>query len=173
MIDFILALECCGSKIDFKQTVSASGFRRFSSGGGFFVNYTLPEGIDLIPPSRIIDLRRTESPTFDGDKFVTFEWSAPGNDFIHGKAYQYLMHCVSSSGEELEFDHDILPEPKNYGAKQSVVIKVPTTNTVWFYSIYAIDEVIRHLTSIWLFVAFFSFSNDTALKFGIKVWWSV
>ena len=48
--DSLIGPKCCGSKIEFKQTLPCPRFRRFASGSGFYVNYTLSKDVDMIPP---------------------------------------------------------------------------------------------------------------------------
>ena len=39
---FILGPRCCGSRLDVKQMVASPEFRRFGSGGSFFVEIEIP-----------------------------------------------------------------------------------------------------------------------------------
>jgi hypothetical protein len=82
---FILGPRCCGSRLDVKQMITSPEFRRFGSGGSFFVNYTISTDIDVIPPSRIIDFRRNPKSSFDSNRFISFEWTAPGTVYIFGQ----------------------------------------------------------------------------------------
>ena len=141
--------KCCGSKIEYKRTQPCPKFRRFASGSSFYVNYTLSKDVDMIPPSRIIDLKRvltptfmTVTPTFDNGQFFTLEWSAPGNDYVYGKAYQYKIQCFQGkNSKEIDINQEDLPLPEVYGTKQSVVLRIPEKNVAYFYTIFAIDEV--------------------------------
>ena len=139
-----LGPRCCGSRLDVKQTIPSPRFRRFSSGGSFFVNYTVSRDVDMIPPNRIIDFRRVLQPSFDDrHQFVNFEWSAPGNDFVFGKAAEYRIECFGST-EEIAFDRKTMPkmpEPNVYGTRQTVTVKMPIVNQVVLCTIFAIDEV--------------------------------
>ena len=83
----------------------------------------------------------TVTPTFDNGHFFTLEWSAPGNDYIYGKAYQYKLKCFGESNEEIRVNQDDLPIPEVYGTKQSVVLKILQKNVAFFYAVYALDEV--------------------------------
>ena len=129
--------------------VASPMFRRFSSGGSFFVNYTISSDIDVIPPSRIIDFRRSsKSSGFDNNpKYVSFEWTAPGNDFVFGKATQYNIECFGSNTEEITFDKSQLPQPDVYGARQSVTVQIAIVNQVLLCTIFASDEVMFNLYS--------------------------
>ena len=87
-----------------KSTIPSPHFRRFASGSSFFVNYTLSKDVDTIPPSRIIDLRRSlPVSAFNNQRYISFAWTAPGNDFVYGKAARYVLECLGG-GENLSFD---------------------------------------------------------------------
>ena len=125
-----------------KQTIPSPAFQRFASGGSFYVNYTASQDIDMIPPSRIIDFRRSKSiSAFTDEHLITFEWTAPGNDFVFGKAIEYAIECYGSINEVI-FDSSILPTPDVYGTRQSVNVKIGIENEVLLCTIQAIDEVI-------------------------------
>ena len=68
---------CCGSTIGEVTSVPVSDLRREVAGGT--VNVILPPaGRDLLPPSRVTDLR-TEVDA--AKQTITFNWTAPGDDF--------------------------------------------------------------------------------------------
>jgi hypothetical protein len=137
---YISGAHCCGSKMDFIQTVPCPSFKRFTSGGSFFVNYTLPKTLDRIRPSRVIDFRRILTPTFDNLKMVSFEWTAPGNDITYGQAIKYEVHCFNGKLEYF-IDQGVLPPPKQYGDKQTLVLNAPVVNVPLFFTLSALDEV--------------------------------
>ena len=84
----------------------------------------------------------TVTPSFDNGQFFTLEWSAPGNDYVYGKAYQYKIQCFQGkNSEEIDINQEDLPLPEVYGTKQSVVLRIPEKNVAYFYTIFAIDEV--------------------------------
>ena len=171
--DALIGPKCCGSKIDFKTTAPCPKFRRFASGSSFYVSYNVSKDVDMIPPSRIIDLRRTITPTFmtvapsfDNGNYFTLEWSAPGNDFVYGKAYRYILQCFGKSSEEVHIDQNDLPTPEVYGTKQSVVLKIPELNKAFFYAIYAIDEAanaakVSNIVSVFAYKPLFITSTTT------------
>ncbi len=147
--DFFSGPHCCGSRLDVKQIVPSGIFRRFASGGSFFVNYTLSRDVDMIRPNRIIDFHQSSGSTFNDRSFVGFEWTAPGNDFVFGRATRYGMECfaagskeASNSQEEITFDENTLPQPDVYGTRQSVTVQIPIKNRVLLCTIHASDEVI-------------------------------
>ena len=146
---FISGPRCCGSRLDVKQMVASPEFRRFGSGGSFFVNYTISTDIDVIPPSRIIDFRRNSKSSFDSNRFISFEWTAPGNDFVFGKATEYNMECFGSM-EEIVFDKTELPQPDVYGTRQSASLQITIINQVLLCTIFAFDEVGMNTMAIWV-----------------------
>ena len=84
----------------------------------------------------------TVTPSFDNGQFFTLEWSAPGNDYVYGKAYQYKIQCFQGkNSKEIDINQEDLPLPEVYGTKQSVVLRIPEKNVAYFYTIFAIDEV--------------------------------
>ena len=95
----------------------------------------------MIPPSRIIDFRRILPSDNSRNQFAaTFEWSAPGNDFVYGKAAEYRLECFGST-DEMTFDRKTLPEPDVYGTRQTVTLQIPIINQVVLCTIFALDEV--------------------------------
>ena len=128
--------------MEIKQTVPSPRFQRYVSGGSFFVNYSTNANTDTIPPSRIIDFRQLLKTAFTDFRFVTFEWSAPGNDFTYGKVAFYRMQCLTSAQDEVPINQASLPDPGVYGARQSVTMEVPLTNQVLLFSIIGLDEVL-------------------------------
>ena len=94
----------------------------------------------MIAPSRIIDFRRSSFSSLKNEKLVSFEWTAPGNDFVFGKAARYMIQCFATT-EEMTFD-TILPQPDVYGTRQSVTVQIPITNQPVLCTIYAFDEVL-------------------------------
>ena len=47
--------RCCGSRLDVKQMVASPQFRRFCSGGSFFVNYTISPDVGKISTLFLFD----------------------------------------------------------------------------------------------------------------------
>ena len=91
----------------------------------------------------------TVTPSFDNGQFFTLEWSAPGNDYVYGKAYQYKIQCFQGkNSKEIDINQEDLPLPEVYGTKQSVVLRIPEKNTAYFYTIFAIDEVCTYYSYI-------------------------
>ncbi|KAM8789729.1 calcium-activated chloride channel regulator 1 isoform 1-T1 [Rhynchonycteris naso] len=62
-------------------------FSRTSSGGSFVAS-NVPNSIpDLFPPCKITDLKAR----LQGDQLINLTWTAPGDDFDHGRAYKYII----------------------------------------------------------------------------------
>ena len=146
-LDFI-GPRCCGSRVEIKGTIPSPRFQRYVSSGSFFVNYSSNANLDTIPPSRIIDFRQLLSSAFTDYKFVTFEWSAPGNDLVYGKAAFYRIQCLTAAQDQVPINQASLPDPGVYGSRQSMTMEVPLTNTILLFSILGIDEVNNILSII-------------------------
>ena len=145
--------------------VASPEFRRFGSGGSFFVNYTISTDIDVIPPSRIIDFRRNSKSSFDSNRFISFEWTAPGNDFVFGKATEYNIECFGSM-EEIVFDKSELPQPDVYGTRQSASLQITIINKVLLCTIFAFDEVSVNVNiTLWQYGLSSFQERDTKLDF--------
>lgn len=160
---FISGPRCCGSRLDVKQMVASPEFRRFGSGGSFFVNYTISTDIDVIPPSRIIDFRRNSKSSFDSNRFISFDWTAPGNDFVFGKATEYNIECFGSM-EEIVFDKTELPQPDVYGTRQSASLQITIINKVLLCTIFAFDEVSVSITLLRYWLSSFRGRDTELLK---------
>ncbi|XP_066232798.1 calcium-activated chloride channel regulator 1 [Saccopteryx leptura] len=62
-------------------------FSRTSSGGSFVAS-NVPNSIpDLFPPCKITDLKAR----LQGNELINLTWTAPGDDFDHGRAYKYII----------------------------------------------------------------------------------
>ncbi|XP_025860493.1 calcium-activated chloride channel regulator 1 [Vulpes vulpes] len=63
-------------------------FSRTSSGGSFVASgVPLAPIPDLFPPCQITDLQAK----IHGDKFINLTWTAPGDDYDHGRAHKYII----------------------------------------------------------------------------------
>ncbi len=89
-----------------------------------------------------LDLRRSLAPAFDDKRLVTLEWTAPGDDFYHGRATRYEIQCFGDSDEFL-VDQSVLPEPSLSGEREMTVLKIPRANELLYITLVAIDEVMQ------------------------------
>ncbi|KAL3222904.1 hypothetical protein MRX96_049910, partial [Rhipicephalus microplus] len=80
--------SCCGSRVPDSYSQKTSRFTRINHYGSFFVTVPKPER-DVLPPSRITDLRVVS--TDNRRMAVTFNWTAPGDDFDEGQASRYEL----------------------------------------------------------------------------------
>ncbi|XP_077761425.1 calcium-activated chloride channel regulator 1 [Canis aureus] len=63
-------------------------FSRTSSGGSFVASgVPLAPIPDLFPPCQITDLQAK----IHGDNFINLTWTAPGDDYDHGRAHKYII----------------------------------------------------------------------------------
>ncbi len=46
--------NCCGSRVNHAQKVPCPKFKRFATGGSFYVDYRVSSNNDIAPPARII-----------------------------------------------------------------------------------------------------------------------
>ena len=151
-----LGTRCCGSKMPFSFTVPTTPFSRHTLAGAFFVQegsqFYLRQGSphrnDVYPPSRITDFALLSYLDTD-ELYVTLAWTAPGNDYDHGRAFRYEIRCYTNRAalrEENFTDTGILvhtslvPVPEEYGTEQRSTVGIPWPNEVFYYAIVAIDE---------------------------------
>ncbi|KAM6219952.1 calcium-activated chloride channel regulator 1 [Rhynchocyon petersi] len=68
-------------------------FSRTSSGGSFVAsNVPVAPIADLFPPCQITDLEAK----LHGNKFINLSWTAPGDDYDHGRAHKYIIRVSTS-----------------------------------------------------------------------------
>ncbi|XP_004679591.1 PREDICTED: calcium-activated chloride channel regulator 1 [Condylura cristata] len=123
-------------------------FSRTSSGGSFVAtNVPMAPIPDVFPPCQITDLKAQIS----GESLINLTWTAPGDDYDHGKAYKYIIR-ISTDILELrdKFNDsvqvntsDLIPKEAN---SQEVFVFKPENiifenGTDLFIAIQAIDDV--------------------------------
>ncbi|XP_050016161.1 calcium-activated chloride channel regulator 1 [Alexandromys fortis] len=68
-------------------------FTRTSSGGSFMASNVPSAPIpDLFPPCRVTDL----TASIQGHKLVNLTWTAPGDDYDHGRASKYIIRISTN-----------------------------------------------------------------------------
>lgn len=88
--------NCCGSRVEFVETLPTSPFHRQTVGTGFYIKQGISPRTDIAAPSRILDFR--VSRIINDSLYVELEWSAPGGDFDKGKGTAVqLLHGRSHS----------------------------------------------------------------------------
>ncbi|XP_077990634.1 calcium-activated chloride channel regulator 1-like [Glandiceps talaboti] len=137
--------------------VPLGDFLRSSSGGSFQVDENVeipPEGTDLIPPSRIVDLG---SPASDyNQQSITLRWTAVGDDLDQGTANHYDLRYSLSFDDVLDnFDklnaiiiteknlvRGNLTAPLSAGSIETFIVSLPTKGTgmAYFFAVRAVDE---------------------------------
>lgn len=147
------SFHCCGSKLPDYYTIPTSPFERVFSGQSFSLSKTAilrnftTQKTDVFPPNRITDLK--VKSYLNSSLNVILEWTAPGDDYNIGTAFDYEMKCYTSPGllmdnflnsALIEVHKSQLPRPKEAGSKQSVAVTLPWTNEVFYYAITSIDE---------------------------------
>ena len=75
--------DCCGSRVNFGDTIPASSFMQQAAGPTFYVKQGLSGRRDVAPPSRVIDFH--VSSIVNESLYVELQWSAPGDNYDQGK----------------------------------------------------------------------------------------
>ncbi|XP_030885313.1 calcium-activated chloride channel regulator 1 [Leptonychotes weddellii] len=122
-------------------------FSRTSSGGSFVASGVPQAPIpDLFPPCQITDLKAK----IHGDKFINLTWTAPGDDYDHGRAHKYIIRISTSIldlrdkfNESLQVNtSDLFPKEAN--SKEVFVFtpeNIPFENgTDLFIAVQAVDK---------------------------------
>ena len=86
--------SCCGSQISHTDLIPSAPFWRLAAGSSFFVRQGLPDGVDVAPPGRILDLHVAR--VVPDSMFVHLAWTAPGGDYDRGQGTlcYLLVHVV-------------------------------------------------------------------------------
>ncbi|XP_024421157.3 calcium-activated chloride channel regulator 1 [Desmodus rotundus] len=127
-------------------------FSRTSSGGSFVASNVPKAPIpDLFPPCQITDLKAK----LQGDHLINLTWTAPGDDYDHGRAYRYIIGISTSIldlrdkfNESLKVNtNDLTPKEAN---SEEVFVFTPEgitfeNGTDLFIAVQAVDKV--NLTS--------------------------
>lgn len=140
--------NCCGSRVEFVETLPTSPFHRQTVGTGFYIKQGISPRTDIAAPSRILDFR--VSRIINDSLYVELEWSAPGGDFDKGKADKYEIRCYTNrealTNEQSFKEMGILvhdsftPKPVAFGQRQTCTVGVPWPNEIFFYAIIASDD---------------------------------
>lgn len=122
-------------------------FSRTSLGGSFVASGVPQAPIpDLFPPCQITDLKAK----IHGDKFINLTWTAPGDDYDHGRAHKYIIRVSASIldlrdkfNESLQVNtSDLFPKEAN--SKEIFVFtpeNIPFENgTDLFIAVQAVDK---------------------------------
>ncbi|XP_012873666.1 PREDICTED: calcium-activated chloride channel regulator 1 [Dipodomys ordii] len=122
-------------------------FSRTSSGGSFVASSVPKAPIpDLFPPCQITDLKAK----IQGDNLINLTWTAPGDDYDHGRAYKYIIR-ISASILDLrdKFNDSVQVNttdliPKEANSEEVFVFQPENTafanNTDLFIAIQAVDK---------------------------------
>ncbi|NP_001075268.1 calcium-activated chloride channel regulator 1 [Equus przewalskii] len=123
-------------------------FSRTSSGGSFVAsnvpNAPIP---DLFPPCQITDLKAK----IQGDSLINLTWTAPGDDYDHGRADRYIIRISTNILDLRDKFNDSLQVnttdliPKEATSEEVFVFKPENiafeNGTDLFIAIQAVDEV--------------------------------
>ncbi|XP_057378167.1 calcium-activated chloride channel regulator 1-like [Daphnia carinata] len=171
------AVECCGSVIRvplerreltgaFSRLVPggiiSAGSSQFGSSPSATTNATLgqiAEALDILPPSRVTDLRVHVEPT---TQRITFQWTAVGDDFDIGTAYTYELRMASnktwlkSQSTFQQAETLPAPTPRSSGDAMDLTLMDFDRYDRWFYAaIRAVDRRgnrgrISNLVQLWM-----------------------
>ncbi|XP_070558064.1 calcium-activated chloride channel regulator 1-like [Ptychodera flava] len=134
------------------NTESTGQFNREVSGGVIQVPVTIGTN-DVFPPSRITDLRVTQ--TSYEDKTITLQWTAPGEDFDVGTAQEYdLRYSVNFTTFVQDFlegvpltDDNVtagnnLTSPGQFGSVETATILLSDviSDVTYFFGVRALDD---------------------------------
>ncbi|XP_007944388.1 calcium-activated chloride channel regulator 1 [Orycteropus afer afer] len=139
-------------------------FSRTSSGGSFVASSVPVAPIpDLFPPCQITDLKAK----IQGGNLINLTWTAPGDDYDHGRAQKYIIR-VSTSILDLrdKFDNSVQVNttdliPKDANSEEDFVFKPENitfeNGTDLFIAIQAVDKVnlkseISNIAQVSLFI---------------------
>jgi hypothetical protein len=96
---------------------------------------------DVIAPSTVNDL---VSKTGQGQAMIDLSWTAPGDDGIAGTTMYYIIKYndvpVTDLNWEESYDIPYKPVPLPYGAKESITVKLPSQNALYYFAIKSVDE---------------------------------
>ncbi|XP_004699650.1 calcium-activated chloride channel regulator 1 isoform X2 [Echinops telfairi] len=139
-------------------------FTRTSSGGSFVASgVPASPTSDLFPPCKITDLRAN----IQGGRLINLTWTAPGDDYDHGRARRYIIR-ISTSILDLrdKFDNSLQVNttdliPKEASAKEVFAFHPENitfeNGTDLFIAVQAVDEVnlkseISNIAQVSLFI---------------------
>ncbi|XP_064110981.1 calcium-activated chloride channel regulator 1-like isoform X1 [Macrobrachium nipponense] len=132
-------VRCCGSKLVYKSLKPVLPFQRSSIYGVLDIT-SLSSGMDLLPPTRILDLRsEMNQTTFT----MSLHWTAPGDDYDNGRAHYYEAIIANSWDDANEFDGELfndLPSPKYSGREQHATIRIERFEQIVYVALRAVDK---------------------------------
>ncbi|XP_007463327.1 PREDICTED: calcium-activated chloride channel regulator 1-like [Lipotes vexillifer] len=139
-------------------------FSRTSSGGSFVASDVPKAPIpDLFPPCKITDLKAK----IQGDSLINLTWTAPGDDYDHGRAHKYIIRISTNIldlrdkfNDSLEVNTtDLIPKEAN---SEEVFVFKPENitfknGTDLFIAVQAVDKVnlkseISNIAQVSLFI---------------------
>ncbi|XP_026970042.1 calcium-activated chloride channel regulator 1 [Sagmatias obliquidens] len=139
-------------------------FSRTSSGGSFVASDVPKAPIpDLFPPCKITDLKAK----IQGDSLINLTWTAPGDDYDHGRAHKYIIGISTNILDLRDKFNDSLQvntthlSPKEANSEEVFVFKPEnitfTNGTDLFIAVQAVDKVnlkseISNIAQVSLFI---------------------
>ncbi|XP_068396338.1 calcium-activated chloride channel regulator 1 [Eschrichtius robustus] len=139
-------------------------FSRTSSGGSFVASNVPKAPIpDLFPPCKITDLKAK----IQGDSLINLTWTAPGDDYDHGRAHKYIIGISTNILDLRDKFNDSLQVnttdliPKEANSEEVFVFKPEnitfTNGTDLFIAVQAVDKVnlkseISNIAQVSLFI---------------------
>lgn len=145
---------CCGSIIKYEHAKPVAPFQRSVVYGVLDV-VSPPPTSDIVPPTRILDLRSFVNLT---TREVSLRWTAPGDDYDWDRAHYYEAVLASSWPEAKAFDGERIsgmPVPVLVGTEQAVAIQVDRYDQMVYVAIRAVDEAgnrggVSNIASLWV-----------------------
>ncbi|XP_068228180.1 calcium-activated chloride channel regulator 1-like [Palaemon carinicauda] len=147
-------VTCCGSKIKYEHTKPVSDFQR-STVYGVLDIVSPNDGIDIVPPNRILDLRSHVNQT---TREVSLRWTAPGDDYDWDRARHYEGVLASSWAEAKAFSGERIsgmPGPVLVGTEQSLMLQIDRYEQTIFVALRGVDEAgnrggVSNIASFWV-----------------------
>ncbi|CAL4095473.1 unnamed protein product, partial [Meganyctiphanes norvegica] len=145
---------CCGSILQLQYTRRIQPFIRHLTWGVLEVVTPTPTH-DHVPPSRIIDLQlQVNELSYE----ITLRWTAPGDDWDHGRAHHYFAVVAPSYQEARAFQGNQLtglPQPLPTGATHTTTLLFVKYEELWYITIRAIDEAgnkggLGNIAALWV-----------------------
>ncbi|CAL4067888.1 unnamed protein product [Meganyctiphanes norvegica] len=130
---------CCSNTIEYPNLSPLPDFMRSYLHGAIELQYnTIIE--DLVPPTRILDLR---AQVYSEKDKAIIRWTSPGNDYDWGRAYLYEAVLAETWIKAKAFIGErivSMPMPESVGTDQSVTVHMEQYGEIVFIAIRAVDE---------------------------------
>ncbi|KAK3891031.1 hypothetical protein Pcinc_005053, partial [Petrolisthes cinctipes] len=147
-------VTCCGSSIGYEKLKFLKPFQRHSIYGVLEV-MSPASPIDMIPPSRILDLLAWVNRT---TREVVLRWTAPGDDNDWGRANHYEAVLATSWTGAKAFNGESvsgMPLPEQVTTQQAVSFHTNRYEEIVYVAIRAVDKAgnkggVSNIATVWV-----------------------